>query len=496
MAANADHPGNRIHPAYLADRERRALSMAYAKGAEVFKADGAKEKRWVFPAPNEYASAAEAGYLKGHARFDFRLKNWTTSNVFADSLKTSAALPFEHKLTPTGWPKTIEERIEGAAGGLTGRGIKLRDIHFQILTRKLFCGVHFAAAAAVDGRATWRHVGANEVLFWDVRDDPDFGVIVAELVLEGASPSGFITRTVYRLEDGAVTFEEFTSKKKAGADPMRNIYPPRSERDLVLELPAKPSNAGRYVGMSSVPIVDYATSWEESFRAPAPFADAAEEQLKADRAESHVDDYSTRASASPVLFVSGLGLDENGVPNKLISRGALAMTAQPDAKGDWRAIDTEHVPQQLARIEKVEERIRRKCMDPLMESYQGDVKALQVAVGDRRSMSWLELAMRADLGASTRLLRLTCELEGLGSAPDGSLEVSKAKTAAERQAITDRALSWYEAGAITRKTFLLIAKENEQGIGPDLWTEIEKLEAAADEPPAKPPAPLPAGAPT
>lgn len=499
------HPANQIHPSYIADRDARALSLAFKEGTPAFRRDGGEQphlhggslhpasgwgrKRWVRPAEGEFETKTSVGYKLGMAIFDERVARYRTTNDYGDSLRTSATQPFDYVPTFEGWDPVTEARLNGEGLGLDGMGSSMKDMHAQAFVDKLFAGIHFIRIDVTGGVPIWVQTSADSLLNWRTKLTAD-GLVLSHANIESVDDSGALLRTVLDLGPGDrdVLWTTYRAVKTAESIVL-DAYGAVAQH--VWEVVKKP---GRMVGLWSIPLEPFSMFWSIPYRSPVPFADAAEIQLSADEAESLLGSYRRRVSNSPAFVVSdgdpssssggsGYGAnrtrDENDQPRPLKTSGGALLLGSDSARASWESLDTMHIPHEAAKLREDYDMVRRKCQDPLLSTYRGGpTTATEVDVHDARSMSWLRLALLADRRSLRRLAGYTAFMSG--SSPDGEILIRVPTSAKQRSDLVLRVEEQVKMKAVSKRILWQVCAENLEGY--PTVEEIEELSEMDEEP--------------
>jgi len=474
------HIANRIHPSYFPMAAARELSQAYMIGADAFRFDGANDQKWVRPTASEYASASDPLYIRGYPVFEDRLRRWTTTNVYGDSIAVSASQPINANVDLSEWPDILADRCVGKYGGLTGAGQGLMQMMEITLESVFFSGMDFIRLFEKGNRAFWVREPADNFLYWEYGYSEN-GLVLLDAVLEG-SIDGTLVRRVYTVTSEGVEWRVYRAKEKDSYK--RRVYAlTDKDVELSLEPENKPWKSGLYRGLTSVPVEAFAATWDEPYVSMPPFKDAAEIQLKVDRGDSHLEDFRLRVATAAVFVIAAdLTVDENG-QTVMPKAGAARLLALPEgSSGDWKSLDSSFIPQEIEVLEDLKNEVRRKCLDPLDAQYKGDVKATQIAVADARSMSYLDLAFLAMAPGAKRLLRATAQMEGIPVTNEPQLTFSRRRPKAESDRSLDRVLELYDKGVVlNRQTVLAVAQSVDDSISADVWAKILEMEGSGSE---------------
>lgn len=478
---------DKVHPSYAAYAEERALSLALQIGTSAMKRDaltaftplpnlsttGAGGQRWFWPESPEEVIPETIG---GKSLYDRRVQRMRTENVFAECVRSTAAAPFGSELEVSNWHAVLLDRFQGKNGGIDGRGGTITDFYRTAFERKLFAGVHFVRVATAEGLPIWYHLDADDLLDWDwTFDRGTFRLLGAVVQVEGGRRLVFNT---YRQGSAfSIMWEEHEAEGSG------------SKFKLV--------NSGKSSG-DTVPIVPWYTDWGAVMYSPPPFADAARSQAEVIRARSLADNLRRKISCSDAMVITGWapmkvetkegGISSNPEAEGVPRVGSMLCLPNPEARAQWQSIDSGSLDALERSLESDLASIRRQCMDPLRQTWRGDVKATEINFHGHRARSYLEALVKSDLATLRTAAGVSCKLLGLPVPESGLIDMNPdldpgAKDA-KRAAALDRIFEWRKAGAVSEEFFLTAARHLSTDIPPEVWDlAMPALEVEAEPEP-------------
>lgn len=437
-----------LHPDYVKNRDARQASMYLSEGKPALVRDAAPDSRGQISEP--YGSWTDKSRLPPVTRrrfirpttqgevtkqrgqtetiFETKVKNMHGQLVYAEAVRSCAALPFSGRATFEGWPPAVESRLRGEGPGVDGRRSSLMTFYKQAFESKLFAGVHFVHLTGSSGFPTWEHLEADYLLDWDwIRVD---GVPV----LLGVN---------IHQEDG-VRLTYNTVPVEGGVAVVWHVWRYTGKTWEVME--SGTSATG------TVPIVPMYTDWITPYYSPAPFSDAADSQMQAVRQQMELDRHAMRVASAPILCITnwtdGVVQGENGeaVLNP-IPLGPEGLAFESDAKVTYLSMSGENIPVLMSLVQQILDGVRRQCMDPIRATRDGEVKATEIRMHASRTTSYLQALVMSDIASLTELARLSSLMIGATPPENASIRiptqfdsVDKLSLLAEVKELADRGI--------------------------------------------------------
>lgn len=467
------------HPDYAAGVERRALSLALAEGSTAIRADAGAlgfaalqtatdssqpltGRRWFWPdSPEEL----DVDPTLGASLYERRVRGLRVDNVYAESIRSTAAMPFSAEVMFAGWPAVAERRLRGEEGGVDGRGSGITDFYRVAFETKLFAGLHYLRIGKSGDWPIWYQLDADSLRDWE------WTYLDGRFRLLGAVVDTGSSRLTYNtLADMSVAWEEYIHEGKDG-------------NRWVLK------DSGRSAA-SQVPIIPFYCEWKTPFWSPPRFEDAADTQAEAIRARSRADNTRRKASCSDTMVIAGWKWrqkrpgDASGEPHGAprIPRAGSALVFEDDVRTAWQAIDASNLEYIRDDIKADLESVRRQCLDPLRQTVEGDVKATEINFHGRRSQSYIEALVRSDMATLRTALGMTVEMLGLPVPAAAQCSMSPEFHADQRQGTVDRVAGWAEKGLVSKEFFLETARRLTPDIPEELWEEEVRRRSPAVAP--------------
>ncbi len=487
------HPANRIHSSYVDGAQSRELSQAYLRGIRAFQFDGGYylsdrdfvfsdksslgKNRWVRKMANERVKTDASG----PERFRDRVENWPSPNQFRDSLITGSAKPFDAPIVFDGWGDKVLDRLNGKDGGVDGAGSSMINWYKQTFMKKIFSGINFGLVSIFDERSVLLHVDADRLIDWNFTYMSE-GIVLTNATIESFSDNGALIRSVYEydIESKIVKITEYINDAKASYSYV--LYAPCRASDIMFHgWEENQGTAITYERVSGIPLVAFQTSWDQHYQSPAPFEDAAALQLRADKNLSRVDAYRVDVTNSAFISASGVGKDEDGLTNELDTDGKAMSFSDAQGKAAWQMIPPGTLSEEMDEIKETQNQVENKCLNTMDSTHTGDVKALETAIKDHRSMTWLSLCYEDDAAKLSRLAVFMTELGNESVPKEASVVIVKPRNIVSKQELIEKAEKWVTTLAgdgsplINRKIFNKLVLDGSDIIPEGMKEKIEEM---------------------
>ncbi len=406
---------------FALDYKARRLCMALAQGVEAIKADGRKEQAWIWPAPGDMEKV-EVGGAKFQTYYDLKVKGLRARNVWLDSIRSAAALPFDKSVALEGWPVQLQgsDDLKGWAESIDDLGNTITQHWAHAFLWKMIAGAHYILIdlpSEVGGRPYWVSVGADQLL--DVVTSFVGGKHRAEEVrirapalaasAPGEAPDDWpVAKVVQRVKIYRTAKRRAQSERGVSEDgPVSFRHAKLNEHnkwEWEEEWQELEASSGVF---QSIPLVPLYSNRVAPFRGEPRFSDTAVEQAALIRALADYDQREQRDARSLAVF-SGIS------PEQVHDLGGVIVLASDKASA--QLLETTGTALEALREghrDRVDY-IRAGNLRPLLTKPQ-PMTATEIRVSELGAASELEQSVLADLSAIELALEWTTQLAGIDS---------------------------------------------------------------------------------
>lgn len=417
-------------PAFQADHDARHACLTLAGGLEALKRDARLtegEQRYAWPQAGEMTYVESAG-KRLKTGYETKIDAARLENVWLESLKQTAAVPFGASPTIDGWPRSMA-RFDKA---VDDRGRDLLTYWQEVFLAKLLSGVDYTLIEmpeTVGGYAYWARMPASQVADVSVGMDPraEIGgeprVRAVEAILRLSASLPMAPRSnpdewpraasesrvrVYRVAEmlrGQVDAED--RDIDAGNVPVHFREAARRETGNDIKwmwiTPWTPLEARSGV-FTEIPLVPFYASDCGPYRGRPPFADTASQQMALWRKTLDYDAREHRDSTH-VPIIKG------AKPGDVVFDGR-AIYLGKDATAELLETTGAALEQLRKGRDEIKQAIRTGNLRPILSQPTPSRTATEIMVYELAASSLLEMWVLMDLSSLTQAMRMTAQLNG------------------------------------------------------------------------------------
>lgn len=434
-------------PLFQADHEARHACLALMEGLEALKRDAeqdsrslaaAGQQRYAWPLPGEMTPVESAGKKLLNA-YQTKIRAARLENVWRDSLRATAAVPFGSQPTLSGWPASLN----GFEKAVDDQGRDLLTWWAESFAWKLAMGVDYALVdmpEQVGGSAYWASVRAGAVLDVEVDVHPRQDLEGAP-VLRAVETRLDLSRTT----DGTISTDpdEWPQKK---LERVIRIY--RVAERLIGQVDADEADiaqgrvpvhfresAKRKIGntekwiwtspwmplearsgvFTEIPLVPFYASNAGPYRGRPPFGDTASEQMALWRKTLDYDSRERRDAANIIAIV-------NAKPGE-VSFDGRAVYLPKDASASLLETSGAALEQLRKGRDELKQSIRTGNLRPILSQPTPSRTATEIMVYELSASSQLEMWVLMDLASLRQALTYTSLLNGDTPSPDAAVDI-------------------------------------------------------------------------
>ena len=407
---------------YFVDVRKRELSQALYEGIEAMRRDALGQQRWMMPNPGDMRRV-EVGGEKSMTRYQIRVRRSRFRNVFKAQIEEVVARVFSRDLVTEGWPEFVDEFVRD----VDGDGRDLTTYERECFEIALVDGVHHTLVEhppSPGERTLEQYRQSGDRPYW-------VPVNANDLVEAIRSTSGDVTEARIRFQESERSLNydtgEFAEKSQ---DIIKLFVADQGVRVRPFIRGDKGWYPGRWVDikpvrgeLTGVPLVPtYGGRRKAPFRAWPFFEDAAEEQAGIWIKSSEKDWLASRC-AIPMLFQSGVSVDE-GTKLPVFESDPEGRLWSSDPGGNAKIVETsgQALGFLAEDIERDESGVKAG-IQPHLERPSGSMTATEIGAREIRAKSILGLLSKLCVLSVRRKLQLTCLMAGYGPETWGEVDL-------------------------------------------------------------------------